>query len=140
MSSCLNEIISNVRSFEDSLTSSSLLAKLLASSARYDEAMENCLTVLRNLGEEVNPDVNLSIVMEELAVLQTTLANITIDQVRALPKMTDKHKLYSMQFLSMLCMYSIISKPMLVPILSCRMVRLTIELGFCDESIVGLTT
>ena len=29
---------------------------------------------------------------------------------------------------------------MLVPILSCRMVRLTIEYGFCDDSIVGLVT
>mmetsp|Transcript_35428 Transcript_35428/g.62191 ORF Transcript_35428/g.62191 Transcript_35428/m.62191 type:complete len:395 (-) Transcript_35428:148-1332(-) len=45
-----------------------------------------------------------------------------------------------MKFLNMLCMYSSISKPMLLPLLSCRMVRLTMEYGFCDDSIVGLAT
>jgi len=140
MSSCLNEIIANVKSFEDSLTSSSLLAKLLAASSKYGEAISNCILVLSTLGEEIPQDISLSMVLNELSVIQTTLANISADQVKLLPRMTEKSKLHAMKFLSMLCSYSIISKPMLVPILSCRMVRLTIENGVCDDSIVGLAT
>mmetsp|Transcript_37833 Transcript_37833/g.66339 ORF Transcript_37833/g.66339 Transcript_37833/m.66339 type:complete len:448 (+) Transcript_37833:2-1345(+) len=137
---CLNEIIINVKSFEDSLTASSLLAKLLAASGKYDEAMRNCLSILSALGEEFPQDIDISIVLNELSVIQTTLANITVDQVKLLPPMTNTSKLHVMKFLSMLCIYSVISKPMLLPLLSCRMVRLTIEHGFCDNSIVGLVT
>mmetsp|Transcript_12564 Transcript_12564/g.27248 ORF Transcript_12564/g.27248 Transcript_12564/m.27248 type:complete len:1558 (+) Transcript_12564:111-4784(+) len=140
MASCLNETIANAKSFEDSLTSSSLLAKLLASSSKCGEAMGNCLLILSTLGEDFPQDVTLPMVLNELSVIQTTLANITVEQVKLIPRMTEKSKLYAMQFLSMLCSYSIIAKPMLVPILSCRMVRLTIENGFCDDSIVGLVT
>jgi len=140
MASCLREVIANVRSFEDSLTSSSLLAKLLAASHKYPEAIKNCLSILSALGEEFPEEISLPFVLSELSVIQTTLANISVNQVKLLPEMTDKSKLNAMKFLSMLCSYSIQSKPMLVPILSCRMVRLTIEKGFCDDSIVGLVT
>jgi len=140
MSSCLHEVISNVNSFEDSLTSSGLLAMLLAASSRYQEAISNCLSILSSLGEEFPREINLGTVLNELAVIQNTLANISVGQVKLLPAMADKTKLNAMKFLSMVCSYSIQSKPMLVPILSCRMVRLTMENGFCDDSIVGLVT
>jgi len=140
MSSCLHEIIAHVKSFEDSLTASSLLSKLLAASSKYDEAMSNCLSILSALGEEFPEDITLPHVLNELSVIQTTLANISVDQVKRLSPMKDKPKLNAMKFLSMLCSYSIQAKPMLVPILSCRMVRITIEYGFCDDSIVGLVT
>ena len=97
---CLNEIIINVKSFEDSLTASSLLAKLLAASGKYDEAMRNCLSILSALGEEFPQDIDLSIVLNELSVIQTTLANITVDQVKLLPPMTNTSKLHVMKFLS----------------------------------------
>ena len=117
----LADIDNNIyQSFDDSLKSSSLLAKLLASSSKYTEAIQTCLSVLQHLGEEVSPDVDLETVTNELEVIQTTLANITLDQVKSLPKMSDKYKLHAMQFMSMLLPYAIISKPMLVPILSCR--------------------
>ena len=140
MSSNLNEIMAHAKSFEDSLASKALLSKLLASSSKYDEAMATCLEVLVTLGEELPKDITLPIVLSELSVIQTTLTNISVESVKMLPLMTDKSKLNAMKFLSMLCSYAIISKPFLVPILACRMVRLTIENGFCDDSIVGLVT
>ena len=140
MSSCLTDVVANVKSFEDSLTSSILLAKLLAASSKFDEAVNNVLTVLSNLGEDFPKDIDMTLVLSELSVLQTTLANITVEQVKLLPRMMDVTKLHAMKFLSMLCSYAIRSKPLLVPILSCRMVRLMIEAGYCEESIVGLVT
>eukprot|EP00581_Thalassiosira_minuscula_P014649 CAMPEP_0183717158 /NCGR_PEP_ID=MMETSP0737-20130205/10846_1 /TAXON_ID=385413 /ORGANISM="Thalassiosira miniscula, Strain CCMP1093" /LENGTH=1487 /DNA_ID=CAMNT_0025946545 /DNA_START=29 /DNA_END=4489 /DNA_ORIENTATION=+ len=140
MSLCLNEIIANVQNFEDSLTANSLLAKLLAASSRYNEAMSNCLSILSTFGEEFPKDIDNTIVLNELSIIQATLKNITVDQVKQLPLMTCKSKLNAMKFLSMLSIYSVIAKPMLLPLLSCRMVRLMIEDGFCDDSIIGLIT
>jgi len=140
MSRCLHETIANVKCFEDGLTSSTLLAKLLAASSKYDEAVNNCLSILSTLGEEFPQDISLPIVLNELSTIQTTLANITVDQMKLLPPMTDGPKLKAMKFLSIICVYSTISKPMMLPLISCRMVSLMTEYGFCDDSIIGLVT
>ena len=58
MSRHLNAIAVNVKQFEDSLYASSLFAKLLASQTKYDKAMENCILILSNLGEEISQDVS----------------------------------------------------------------------------------
>ena len=137
MSTCLDEISSHARTFYDSLKASSLLVKLLASSSKFEEARSNCLMILSNLGEVFPSEVSLPRVLNELSTIQVSLKNITHDQMKLLPRMTDRSKLNAMKFLNMLCMYSIISKPMLLPLLSCRMVKLTLQYGFCDDSIVG---
>jgi len=140
MSTCLGEISSHARTFADSLKASSLLAKLLASSSKFEEARSNCLIILSNLGEAFPSDVGFPLVLNELSLIETLLRNITRNQIKQLPPMTDRNKLNAMKFLNMLCMYSGISKPMLLPLFSCRMVRLTMDYGFCGDSIVGLAT
>ena len=137
MSTCLGEISSHARTFDDSLKASSLLVKLLASSSKFEEARSNCLIILSNFGEVFPSEVSLLHVINELPYMQTSLRNITHDQIKLLPQMADRRKLNAMKFLNMPCMYSVISKPMLLPLLSCRMVRLTLQYGFCDDSIVG---
>lgn len=128
--SCVNEIMANVKSFDDGLFATSLTVKYLASCSKYDEAISKCLSVLSSLGEDISLDsVGLPDVHNELAVIQTTLANISVEQVKALPPMTDKNKLHAMKFLSMLCMYVIYSAPKKVPLLATKMVRLTIEVS-----------
>ena len=89
MSRCLHETIANVKCFEDGLTSSTLLAKLLAASSKYDEAVNNCLSILSTLGEEFPQDISLPIVLNELSTIQTTLANITVDQMKLLVSILD---------------------------------------------------
>jgi len=140
MSMCLDEILSHARTFNDSLKASSLLVKLLASMSKFDEARSNCLVILSNLGEVFPSNVSLPVVLQELSATQSKLRNITLDQIKSLPAMVNVDKLNVMKFLNMLCMYSIISKPLLLPLLSCRMVELSMEYGFCADSIVGLTT
>ncbi|KAL7532173.1 hypothetical protein ACHAXR_005679, partial [Thalassiosira sp. AJA248-18] len=96
------------------------------------------LAILLQLGEEFPPPVNLSIALTTLSAMQPMLANISKDQMKSLPSMTDTTKLQAMKFLSMLCTLSVMSAPMLLPILSCRMMRLTLDHGFCHDSIIGL--
>ena len=140
MSTCLQAVLSHVMTFEDSLKASSMLAKLLASNSKYDDATSNCLDILKKLGEDFPPEISLPLVQMELPTLQTALRNITHDQIQALPVMTGKRKLNAMKFLNMLCLYCTVSKPLLLPFLTHRMVQLTLEHGFCEDSIVGLAT
>lgn len=85
-------------------------------------------------------DISLPVVLNELLSMQSLLRDITYDQMKQLPTMTDRKKLHIMKFLNMLCMYSNISKPMLLPLASSRMVRLMVDHGMCDDAIVGLAT
>ena len=118
MSTCLDEISSHARTFDDSLKASSLLVKLLASLSKFEEARSNCLIILSNLGEVFPSEINLPLVLNELSLIQTTLKDITSNQIKLLTPMTDRNKLNAMKFLNMLCMYSNISKPMLLPLLT----------------------
>ena len=138
MSPCLDQVLLNARSFDDSLKASSLLIRLLVSQSKYDDAMGNCLTILSNLGE-VFPEEMGSLVLNlnELLKLHSTLRNVTSGQFTQLPKMTSHNKLWAMKFMDFLCKISVISKPGLLPFLSCRMVMLTFEYGFCGGSIIG---
>ena len=142
MSPALDHILLNARSFEDSLKASSLLVKLLAASSKMDDAINNCIVILQNLGEifPANSDVTLAGVSNEISsVMQQTLANnITKERFKLLPPMTNKTKIHAMKFLNLACAYSLISRPMMIPFLSSRMLKLTIDYGFCDDSIVGL--
>lgn len=143
MKTSLYQVIHHIKSFEDSLEPSLLLAKLLVSQSKFKEAIFNMLDVLKNLGEEFPDEVSLKSggalmhleLQNELSIIQKSLANITVDQVKILPRMTDTSKLNAMRFLSLLCTSSVISQPLLTPLLSCRMVRLTMENGYCDETI-----
>lgn len=114
------------------------ILKLLASQGKYDEAISNCLSILQNLGEVFCSEVSLDVVRDELSSVHQTLENISYEQIKTLPQMTDTMKVTAMHFMSMLCTFSVISKPMLLVPLSCRMLRLTMTFGFCEDSIVGL--
>ena len=138
MSTCLDQIMIHAKSFDDSLNASSLLVKLLASSLKFEEAQANCIVILSNLGEVIPTEVSLIMVQEELSKLQIQLRKIKDhEQIEQLPRMTDRNKINAMKFMNMLCSYSILSKPNYLPLVSCRMVMLTQQYGFSNDSIVG---
>ena len=110
MSAYLDEILSHVRVFNDSLKALSLLVKLLVSSSRFEEARSKCLMVLSALGEEFPLEVDLPLVHNELSLMKSLLKHITTDQLKSLPPMTDKNKLNAMSFMNLLCICSDISK------------------------------
>jgi len=136
----LDAILSHAKTFDDSLKASSLLIKLLVSSSKFEEARTNCLMMLSNLEETFPSDGSLPSILFELAEIQATLQNITTSQIQLLPQMTDSTKLNAMKIMNMLCVCSAMSKPMMLPLISCRMLKLTMQHGFCSDSVVGLAT
>ena len=140
MSCCLDELLTHTKTFEDSLNGAAMLARLLASSHKHNDALTNCLDILKNLGEDFPPEPDLAIVHNKLSEIQPLLSRVTADQMKALPAMTEKSKLQTMKFLGMLSEISMMAAPMLLPLLSVRMIRLSLQYGFCNDTIVGIAT
>ena len=140
MSKCLEEILSHSKTLEDGLNASALLTKLMEQRGDIKEAIANCLSILSHLGEEFPQKAGLPDALNELAALQPLLKTITAEHIKSLPKMADTNttKMNAMKFLSMACAYCAISEPVLLPLLACRMVKITMAHGFCEESIIGL--
>ena len=137
MSSSISKIFSHTKTFDDSLTASIFFAKLLASQTKVSEAIDNCLAILSNMDERFPENISMPQILHELSEIQSILEGTTIDEIKLLPLMVDKSKLKAMDFMSTLCTYSITSRPMLLPLVSCRMVQITMKYGYCDHSIVG---
>ena len=138
MSSCLDEIIFHANTFEDSLNAAAMLTRLLSSSHEHNEAITNCLDILGKLGEEFPQQPDLAIAHSKLLEAQPSLFTLSADNMKALPTMTDTNKLQAMKFLGMLCEISYMAAPMLLPLLSVRMMELTLQFGFCSDSILGI--
>jgi len=140
MESRLGAILSNARSFEDTLKAKRLHLKMISSRGDYAEATRQCLTVLSKLGEHFPERIDSSVVNDEISRTESLLKDVTKDHLMRLPVMTDKSKTFSMAFLNMLCTFSMFSQPNICHLSCCYMVKLTLEHGFCDESIIGLAT
>ena len=98
----------------------------------------NCLDLLAKLGEEFPSQPDLAIVKNKLSEVQPLLLALTADRMKALPTMMDTIKLQAMKFLGMLCEISLKAAPLLLPLLSVRMMKLTFQFGFCNDSILGI--
>ena len=138
LSNCLDQLFSHAKNFNDKLQSNFLLVKLLTSSSRFEEAQSNCLQILKELDNEIfPPEASLPLVLDDLCTIQLDLRDISYNKFALLPRMTDQKKLNSMKWMNMALGTAQRSNPLLLPIISCRMVKVTLSHGFCDESIVG---
>ncbi|KAL9184861.1 hypothetical protein ACHAXT_002638 [Thalassiosira profunda] len=140
MAERLDDVIKHSKTFDDSLPASCLLVKLLASTSDFDAARKNCVLILSKLGVNIPPEVTLPLVQSELKEMDDTLRSITYDQIKALPPMTNETKRNAMKVSNLLCSYSVSTKPMLMPVVACLMLKLTLQYGFCDDSIVALAS
>ena len=141
MKSCLHETLNHAKSFDDSLMARSLAVQLLASSGKFDDAMDNGLMMLQNLGEGFpRGEISLSSIQDMLNTALPTLKNIASnpDLMKNLLPMSNCNKLDAMQVMAILRKVNLRSHSKLIPFLGWRMVSMTLEYGLCDESIIGL--
>ena len=138
MTSCLQETLDHAKTFEDSLNAAAMLARLLTSSHKPKDAMTNCLDILTQLGEEFPAQPDPEVLQNKLLELKPIFMSLSVGQMKALPKMRDGSKLQAMKFLGMLCQICVMAAPMLLPLLSVRMLELTLQFGFCNDSIAGI--
>lgn len=134
----LDAILSNAQSFSDTLNSRALLAKVLASQEHHTRAVQEMMCVLSKLGEEFPAEVDLAMVTMKMNSTLPLLDGLSKEKLLSLPVMTDPDKLNAMRFLGLLTSFAHFIPQHLSLILSARMIELTFQVGFCDESIAGL--
>ena len=95
----LDCILSNSKSFDDSINARALRSKFLASQGQFGEAIKEIVFVLSTLGEDFPGDINSSYLLNEIRVTQTILKDTTKDTLLNLPPMEDMQKLNTMKFM-----------------------------------------
>eukprot|EP00581_Thalassiosira_minuscula_P001914 CAMPEP_0183748936 /NCGR_PEP_ID=MMETSP0737-20130205/68026_1 /TAXON_ID=385413 /ORGANISM="Thalassiosira miniscula, Strain CCMP1093" /LENGTH=1365 /DNA_ID=CAMNT_0025984679 /DNA_START=116 /DNA_END=4210 /DNA_ORIENTATION=+ len=138
VSSRLDIILSQARTFEDAMNSWAFRAKLLASQEQHALAKKELLEILSKLGEEFPNDYSLAHVSSQICTIQSLLKETTKETIINLPTMTDIRKLNAMRFMGLLITLSTYSTPMLTPLLASRMITLSLDYGFCQDTISGL--
>ncbi|EED86246.1 predicted protein [Thalassiosira pseudonana CCMP1335] len=93
-----------------------------------------------HLGEAFIPpdEISMTDVAGKVKDIQSLLQNVTKDDFKSIPVMTDATKLNAMQIMALLCSYAHMAKSIILPYLSYRMIELTKQYGMCDDAIVGL--
>ena len=130
----VDDILSNARSFDDTVDSRVLLAKYLTSQAQYADASFGILIVLSSFGESFPEEVTESHLTTEIHAITPMLEGITKDTFLNLPTMTDRMKLQAMQFMELLALtsnFNLPSSSMLLNLVSCRMTKLTFSVSRC---------
>jgi len=135
----LESIFRFARRFEDAFNANILQIKLLGSRGNYSNAIRKCLDVLSQLGESFPEQIDWTLAESCVAELKNITATLTKDHICQYPKMTDQSKLTAMKFMNLITLYAVAHKPMLMPIVSNRMLKLSLQFGFCDDSLLGLS-
>jgi histidine kinase len=134
------EIFSNTRLFPDTLRAHSIQVYSLGSRGHMLKAIERGLDVLEKLGEKFptkQAPNSIAIAMKRTKWLVKTKSN---EELLRLPLMSNPVKLAAMQMMNIMFLYAYIAVPSLAPLISLRMVKLTLEYGLSDVSSVGFVT
>mmetsp|Transcript_1921 Transcript_1921/g.4149 ORF Transcript_1921/g.4149 Transcript_1921/m.4149 type:complete len:1254 (-) Transcript_1921:1038-4799(-) len=134
----IDEQLCHANCLDDKLHAYLCLVRYLSSAGKLNEAVEKTLSILGELGEsfpspsEVTPDL----IYKELMTTNSQLS-LTKQDVLIAPRLTDARKLWSMRFMSHLLKYLFSTKPIVLPLVACRMVTLSSEHGYCSDSALG---
>ena len=117
----------------DKLTALYVRIEVLHAQQKPTEAIDLCLTVLRDLGVTIDPDPHRGHLFMECWRVKKLVKSCGEEGLLSIPSMVDPVKVESMKFLSLLATlaYSC-SDSLLLPMVILRMMKSTIEDGFCD--------
>eukprot|EP00804_Cyclotella_cryptica_P016554 CCRYP_004743-RA/>CCRYP_004743-RA protein AED:0.15 eAED:0.15 QI:0/1/0.75/1/0.28/0.37/8/0/861 len=132
LSSLVEKPLKFAKCFNDKLNIYNHLIRSLTASAQMEEGIGTCFRVLAQLGEAIPSSITPEIFHVEGVRIKTLLEGMSNDQLLSLPLMSDTNKLASMHFLNHLLYLAYIAKPPLAPIISFRMLEVSIEYGVCN--------
>ncbi|KAL7550568.1 hypothetical protein ACHAWF_013807 [Thalassiosira exigua] len=139
VSSRLDAVLSKARTPDDALNARVLRARFLASQEKHNDATNELLALLSRMGEDFPRDNwcqgHVTSVIEATLL---SLRHVRKETILDLPAMTNVRKCHAMKLMGLLITIGTFISPMLTPLLCCRMVKLTFEYGFCEDTISGL--
>jgi predicted ATPase len=113
------------------------MVKTLISSGDYEQALQTSFYALSELGETFPFEATTEIIQVDLSSTKALLNNLTKESILSSPKLIDEKKLWAMKFMNNIFSPLIVTNYRLLPLISCRMVQLSSQYGYCSESAFG---
>lgn len=134
----LGAVLSNTREFRDQLRAWYVRVLTLGAQERASDAVSDGTYVLGKLGERLpkKPKLGLALLLEFRAI-HRKLRRMSDEKILRFPDMTDPDKFAAMQMLNLMFMNAFYSDPNLLGSMSLRLVKLSLEHGFCGISSYG---
>lgn len=134
LSELMIQPLTKARSFEDKLNIQNNLVRALSASYKFEEGIANCVSILDQLGEKIPTDNITEVFPNEAAEVKKLLHGKSHKDLLSLPVMCNASKLATMQFLNHIFIMTSIAQPALYPIITFRMVKMSILHGICNNS------
>lgn len=123
-------ILANAKCFEDEVLAHLFQMRYLTSLGQSNEVIRLGTDLLQKLDESLPTEVSKNVIMQEFIRTKAKLKTFTEENsLLALPHMTDKKKLTAMLILSYTLEAAIHCQPFLIPLLSFRLLKLTLDHG-----------
>lgn len=136
--STLRQPLHHARTFEDRLPAYHTSIRFLCISGRFEEALHTCFTILGESGEEFSSEVTAEVVEEEILQTEPLLNSFPKHDMQSLSRVTDPTRYNIMKTMSTATLILFSTKPELAYMIGCRMIKRSIEHGWCSDSAFGL--
>lgn len=125
----LDIIFEHAMCFEDRLPSFLLLIETLGSMSRVEEAINVAFNILDDLGDTFPKDISPSLIQYEVASTIKALSVFTDEDIKSQPRLKDRRIQYRIRMMGAAVPSLFYSKPLYIPLLACRIIKLSIEHG-----------
>jgi len=131
-------VISHADDFMDQVKCHHITMQTLASTGNFQKAFDKFFEVMKQLGEELSPNVDPSIIFPAMYATKNDLSKYSTKDLMNIPKMTDKRKQWAMTFMDSIIPCVFVISPLFLPTIANRMMSLSIRCGLTKESSFGL--
>jgi len=139
----VTRVLSHARDTLDMLNAYSVHIRAMCASGFEIDAIQLVLQVSKILGEDFvnlndvsNPDME-RLAKDELFVMRQLLDELGTDKLLKLGRMTDVRKCWIMKLMSYVMKDMFRTKPLLMTVLACRMIKLSIDFGTCEATCIA---
>ncbi|KAL3799122.1 hypothetical protein HJC23_002250 [Cyclotella cryptica] len=129
-----DKVVKHARCFEDKLNTLYITMSSLAYASKIAESVENCLSILSELGEGLPRTISRDDAVKKINETLLILEGIADEDLLNYRRCTTRNKLMAMQFLAKLENACQEVNPALQPIVTLKMIKLTISHGMSPVS------
>ena len=140
VSSLVEEVIANAWSFQDQLRAYTTKVYTLGTLNRPQEAIATGLMVLSKLGQTFPRNVTTFRFMMEFIKTRRMLGGKSMDEIMELPLMKRPDQLAAMRMMNILYLHAFTCRPELAPMLSFRIVQMSLQHGLSGMSSPGFSS
>jgi len=136
----ISEILENSRNFKDGIRAITTKIHSFGAKNQTIYAIETGMDVLRKLGQGLPKKARLVYIVGDFIKTKRMLRKFTEDQILNLPVMKNDDHLAATKILSLLYPYTFICQPEMAPLITFRLIQLTLRYGISPISSTAFAT